>query len=1585
MTFGSTGAVRCALIGADSLLIECAEVLRARGHQIAVVAAGSQRVADWARSRTIDVVDMTDPNSDWQAELGQHRFGWLFAITHLAILPDAVLAMPSTGAVNFHDGPLPRYAGLNAPAWALLNGESRYGISWHEITSGIDEGDLFKQQLFDVAPGETSLSINTRNFEVAIDSFGELIDAIATGTLQRTPQNLTGARHVSKRTDRPPALCTIDWRSSATEIDRLVRALDFGPYPNPLGSPTIVSNGEVFVVKRADVRDADVRDDDEDPGSVLDTDGEIVVATGDGAIALTGFETRAGLEITSADVVAALGLAPGDRLELLDDGSAAELTELGRHLARSERYFARELATLAPVELSWARTANVDHRARYETIDVGVDTPTDAVAAFVAVLARLSGTANFHVALADTAAAPTGVAAVLVAPQVPLHVSIDMAAPFAAAASSSAADVAAVRERGGFLVDLIGREPDLRRSPELAAGRIAPIGIRFSGETTEPGPASGPVVELVVVGARCAVRFDAVLVDHADARRFVDSIEAVVEHARRDPSATVAELDLLSENTRNQILNRWNDTAADYDRDACIHHLFEAQVDRTPDAAALVFEQRSITYRALDERANQLAAHLRTLGIGPDAMVGVHVERGIELMIAVLGVHKAGGAYVPLDPNYPSDRLEHMIRDSGCQVIITLGHLEAELPLPVGSTAAVLRLDTDAGTIDFMPRQRVRAEATSAHLAYCIYTSGSTGLPKGVLIEHRNAVNFFVGMDDVVAHDLPATWFAVTSLSFDISVLELLYTLTRGFRVVVYRDADRDPGAGNATGLAQQAHSATPMDFSLFYFSGDEAESTGAGKYRLLLEGARWADEHGFCAVWTPERHFHAFGGLYPQPAITGAAVAAVTKRVQIRAGSVVMPLHHPIRVAEAWSMVDNLSDGRVGISIASGWQPNDFVLMPDNYADAKNVMFRDIELVKRLWRGETVAFPGVNGAEVQVQTLPRPVQPELPVWVTTAGNPETYIAAGSIGANLLTHLLGQSVEQLAPKLDLYRKARADAGFDPDAGVVSLMLHTFVGADDDEVRAIVREPLKQYLGTSLSLLKEYAWAFPAFQKPGGVVTSLDDDTMSSLTEDETDAVLEFAFLRYYDTSGLFGTPESCLAMVDTLKGIGVNEIACLVDFGVGTDAVLGNLSHLDDLRELSNTVDVQHVPDAAAIAQTIGEGVDQSAAAQIRRHEVTHLQCTPSMARMFSLDDDAREALAGVGHLYVGGEAFPVALAKDLMDLSRSGNVTNMYGPTETTIWSTTWKLHGDLGTVPIGSPIANTKIYILDANLQPLPPGVPGDLWIGGDGVVRGYHERPELTAERFIADPFVPGARMYRTGDLAKWRELADGRGLIDFLGRIDHQVKLRGYRIELGEIETRLGQHGDVRECVVVVRDDASGEQQLVAFASPRDGAELVAAELKDHLRAKLPDVMVPAHVVALADLPHTPNGKIDRNALPSFAEVMGRRSEVATIVAAENDLERTVLAVWQETLGTEQIGVDDNFFDIGGHSLLIVRMHRRLKEVLERPLALTELYRFPTIRGFAAAMSPDNQSNTMQHSIDRASRRRETMAARRRVRR
>jgi natural product biosynthesis luciferase-like monooxygenase protein len=1564
-----SGPMRCALIGADTLLIECAEMLLARGHHVVVVAAGSDRVASWATGRGIPVVHAVGPAESWAGPLIAHDVEVAFAITHLAVLPAEILRWPTVAAVNFHDGPLPAHAGLNAPMWALLQGETTYGISWHLITEGVDEGDLLLQRTFEVSDRETALSLNTRNFEAAIESFATLVDDLAAGRAVRSPQEPSAARQVHRRRDRPASMCVIDWRRPAAEIDRLVRALDVGPYANPLGRATLLHDGWAMSVTHSQVH-TDVRGV---PGEILAVgEQELVVRCGDTAVGLSGLTTLDGVGVPVAVAAAQRGWAPGRRLDLLDDERVAELTELGQRLAAHEPGHHARLLRFEPAPLPWAGVAGPGHIAHHDAVAVplpaacrerSTDPTAAVVAAFAVLISRLTGRSSVHLGASDAAiVADRSRGGPLVAPWVPLALEVDLAAPFAAATDAVTAALAEMASRGAMVADLVAREPDLARRA-AAGGLVKPLGLRLDGGE---GLVAGSTAELVRQDdGQWWFRFDAALLERRDAELCVDCLTSVLAAGAMDPGMVASEIDVLGDQIRHEVLEAWNDTATAVPAGECIHHLFEAQADRTPLTPAVVFEDRALTYAELDARANQLGAHLRALGIGPDSLVGIHVERGLDLMVCVLGVLKAGGAYVPLDPTYPDDRLRHMIADSGATVILTQQRLERSLPLPPGSDAHVVRVDADWPAIARCPAERVRAATTPEHLAYCIYTSGSTGLPKGVLVEHRNVVSFFTGMDARVAHDLPATWFAVTSLSFDISVLELLYTTARGFTVVVHLDRERgDDGLAGHAGAAPR-----PIDFSLFYFNGDEAEHTGPDKYRLLLDGARWADQHDFVAVWTPERHFHAFGGLYPQPAVTGAAVAAVTERVAIRAGSVVLPLNHPIRVAEAWSVVDNLSNGRVGLGIAAGWHPDDFVLMPDGYADPKQRMFRDIDVVRRLWRGEEVSFPGPGGREPAVRTLPRPVQPEVPIWVTTAGNPETYVQAGAIGANLLTHLLGQSVEQLAPKVAAYRQARADAGFDPATGIVSVMLHTFVGDDEDRVRELVREPLKAYLATALSLVKDDAWVFPAFKRPPGVEPPAGNE-LAHLGPEEVDAILEHGFVRYYETSGLFGTPERAMSMVERMRAIGVDEIACLIDFGVSSNVVLEHLPHLGELQRRANAR-TRPAPVAAT---------EQSVAAQLRRHGVTHLQCTPSMARMFTLQDDTRAALAEVAHVYVGGEALPAALAGELAGLVRSGDVTNMYGPTETTIWSTTWKVRAPLESVPIGTPIANTRVYVLDQHLEPVPPGVPGELWIGGDGVVRGYHRRPELTAERFVADPFRPGgARMYRTGDLARWRRQADGTAVLEFLGRVDHQVKVRGYRIELGEIEARLGQHPAVRECVVVVRADAAGDGELVAFVSARHGSRPDVAELKDHLRVTLPPPMVPAHVVVLDDLPHTPNGKIDRRALPELGEVTGRPA--GRPAPAENDLERLVLDAWHQTLANTSIGVDDNFFDAGGHSLLVVRLQRRLNECLSAPVPLTELYRYPTVRSFVASLTDERAASGAQQGLDRAARRRESMSRRR----
>ena len=349
------------------------------------------------------------------------------------------------------------------------------------------------------------------------------------------------------------------------------------------------------------------------------------------------------------------------------------------------------------------------------------------------------------------------------------------------------------------------------------------------------------------------------------------------------------------------------------------------------------------------------------------------------------------------------------------------------------------------------------------------------------------------------------------------------------------------------------------MDFGVMFFSSADEDAAG-GKYELLLRAAEFADSHGFGAVWTPERHFHQFGGLFPNPAVTGAAVAAITRRVQVRAGSLISPLHHTMRIAEEWAVVDNLSGGRVGVSFGSGWNVNDFLFFPERYERRQAVMYEQIEEVRRLWRGETVGQTNSFGKPVDVKLYPKPVQPELPIWVTTSGNVDTFRSAGRIGANLLTHLIGQDLGQLEAKLLVYREARAAAGFE-GSGIVSLMLHTYMGTDLEAVRATVRRPFREYLRSALSLEQLAAMG-------GGAISGGHKIERHDITADMMEDLLDITFDRYFTHGSLMGTVESCEPLVHRLIEIGVNDIACLVDFGAGrTPEVLASLEIVGELRQ----------------------------------------------------------------------------------------------------------------------------------------------------------------------------------------------------------------------------------------------------------------------------------------------------------------------------------------------------------------------------------------------------------------------------------
>lgn len=1006
----------------------------------------------------------------------------------------------------------------------------------------------------------------------------------------------------------------------------------------------------------------------------------------------------------------------------------------------------------------------------------------------------------------------------------------------------------------------------------------------------------------------------------------------------------------------------------------------------------------------------------------------------------------------------------------------------------------------------------------------------------------------------------------------------------------LYAQMQKEAEAKTAANTAPSA-SADAFAFSLFYFASDDG-SKSQDKYRLLLEGAKFADQNGFQAVWTPERHFDSFGGIYPNPAITAAALAAMTTNIHLRAGSCVLPLHNPVRVAEDWSVIDNISGGRVGIGFAAGFTPRDFTLAPNKFEERREHLIRDVQTVKALWRGESVTLPNGKGELAQVSIRPRPVQDELPVWVTTTGNEEAFRHAGRMGDNILTHLMGQSLAELKEKIALYRAARAEAGH-AGPGTVTMLVHTFIAEREELIFSDVKEPFKKYLVDSVGTPQ-------AIAKSLGV----QDGALSGdgTQNNDIDAITEFAFHRYYQSNAMLGTPERCLPVAQAIRAAGVNEIACLIDFGVNADLVLDNLQHLKRLRDMvilpapaslpalpameleqeqaqeqtlapTSALCLHHLfeqrasmqPDAIAVQfegqqlsygelnakanqlahylqqtrqlapeQTVGLCLERSPAmvvamlavlksgaayvpieastplARIQliaqdagcallladQQTAAHLPSSstlvldqhggfaeannyatsnPSSAvqpdnlayviytsgstgqpkgvavehqqivRLFSssaelfelntrdtwfqfhsyafdvsvweiwgaLQSGARLLLApktllqnmkalhqllvkekvsvlcqtpsafytlqavlpttdhqlALRYVILAGEALqPKNLARwfdaNGQLLATSPKLINMYGPTETTVYATYKEITAqDVASNKsnIGRGLPDLTLCVLNAAGQMQPIGVAGQLYVGGKGVARGYWQRPELSAEKFVPHPMLANSdeRWYSTGDLVRYLP----NGEIEYLARIDNQVKVRGFRIELGEIESHLLAHPQVAEAVVLAVGEGS-EKYLAAYIVPKDiaanatasatavlpfdEAKLI-ADLKRELMANLPLYMVPQAFACMASLPLNTNSKLDRNMLSKNFLV---QQNMVQFVAPRTETEEVLLAIWQEMLGREEISVTANFFEIGGQSLVAIRIGNEIARRFALEIETRYLFEYVTIEALAA---------------------------------
>ncbi|MBF9034658.1 LLM class flavin-dependent oxidoreductase [Rhodobacterales bacterium HKCCE2091] len=1445
--------VKAVFCGNGTLLIQCAEAFREAGGTIAGVVTSDGQIADWAERSGLPHLGTPEA-----PVLGDLAFDYLFSVANLTVLPADLVARPRIMAINFHDGPLPAMSGLNVPAWAILEGRPDHGVTWHRMVEAVDAGGALARAGFHVRDTDTAFSLNARCYEAGLDAFREMLPVLIAGTPSPVP--LEGQRGWYARAKRPDGFGVIDPAAGAATAERLVRALDFGGYANPLALPKLAAPSGMVVVGGAEhVAGAGA------PGSVLAADGDAVtIAFGDGAVRFTGLSDLSGTRVDAA----AAGLRPGAALAPVPTGGPAP-----KDVGAAEDRWTAALTGATPALPPFALSHDADTAEITAPLTASVD-PDTLAAAWAAWVAELTG--SDRVALAIHRGDPG-------------HPALSPLVPVALA-------------RGGTVTELAVAVAGARAVPAPMAADLplrlpTPEDRRVAAEILRVVAAADGSVPLGTANLMVSpglLRARRGRIGEAALSRIARAFDAFLADCTADPSAAVSALPLAPEGALAE--TAWSGTLPE--TGASIHAVIAGQAATAPDAPALEAGPVSLSRAELDARATALAGALAARGAGPGTVVGLCLNRNADLVVAMLAILKTGAAYLPLDPDYPADRIGYMIADSAA-------------PLVVSTPDIAGRHGIDPATLVVPDATGPAPAPADGDLAYLIYTSGSTGRPKGVMVPHHAVLNFFAGMDERLPFSDQARLLAVTSVSFDISVLEILWTLARGATLCLQTD-----GAGEGKS----------PDFSLFYFAS-EAAGTGHHAYRLLLEGAKFADDNGFAAIWTPERHFHAFGGLYPNPAISSAAVASLTKHIQIRAGSCVLPLHHPVRVAEDWALVDNLSNGRAGVALASGWQPNDFLIRPDAFQNRKEIMLDAVEDLRALWRGEKRSFPGHDGNPVEVEIHPRPVNGQIPLWLTAAGNPETFAAAARLGCGVLTHLLGQTFDEVADKIRAYRVAWREAGH-PGDGHVVLMLHTFVSDDEDFVRETARGPMKGYLKSAVDLVRRAAWTFPT------IVQRADASGMSpqemfekeELSKEDLDQLLDHAFERYYRESGLFGTPETAKEIVKKVAAIGADEVGCLIDFGIDTDVVLENLPHIARLKEALEAEGGVHRK-ASVAEEIVGRGI-------------THLQCTPSMASFLTADAPGRAALSKLEALMVGGEAMPRDLAGDLRG-AMTGRLFNMYGPTETTIWSSVAEL-SDLGPgpVPIGEPITGTVLSIRTADGRVLPEGAEGELWIGGAGVTDGYWQRPDLTADRFVT---IGGTRHYRTGDLARMQD-----GAIDFLGRMDGQVKIRGHRIETGEIEAALADQAAVRSAVVRAVEVGPGDTRLAGYVTPTDPrAKPDPADLRAALAERLPEIMLPSAIVVLDRFPMTPNGKIDRKALPDAFGQDFSDAETET----EDATEARIAEIWGEALGLKAVPLTANFFDLGGHSLLVVQVQRRLKEALGRDIAITDMFRFPTVRSLA----------------------------------
>ncbi|HEU4829902.1 MAG TPA: AMP-binding protein, partial [Gemmatimonadales bacterium] len=764
------------IIGETTLAIRCADALVERGQVVRGLITAHGLAAEWARERGIAVV----PFAQALSALSATPYDYLLSIVNSRILGADILATPALGAINYHDGPLPRYAGMHSTSWAILNEETTHGVTWHNVVELVDAGPIYRQRIVSVDPDETALSLNAKSYEAALESFLELAEDIGAGRLEGREQDLA-QRTCYAHLERPPAAGLIDWTRPASAVSALVRALDFGvAYPNPLGRAKVRCGSTIYLCGR--VRRTD-RPAPASPGTVSGIDASgIAVAAQDREVVIESLAALDGTPLDLADVIARERLAVGAPLGDTAPEIRAGITARNHELAAYESHWLRALRRVRPLELPYRKATGTStgafHRVRL-SIPACPGRPAErageriaaVAAAFAALLSRLTLEVPVHLAFEHPGLRPENAElGQLFATRVPVTLDTRRELSFADHAAATGKHLADAQARGTFARDLRARHPELMSRPAAL-----PVVVRLDPAPDDVATGAELFLDITADGRSAELRSDTGLVSAEDAARFGAQLETFLTAVSMDPSLPLGGAPIVPESEHVRLVSEWNATAEPYPKDLTVHALFEQCAQSIPGEPAVIAGASRLTYAELNARADAWARALRSHGIGRDAIVGLRTGRSPELVVGLLAVLKAGGAYLPLDLSLPPARTQFMVEDAGVRVVLTTAELRDDL---ASCGCTVLCLDEPPSLRE--PARAPGLPADPESLAYVIYTSGSTGAPKGVLVHHRAVVNYlwwasrFYGATDGAGSPVHSP------VAFDLTVTSLIAPLVSG-------------------------------------------------------------------------------------------------------------------------------------------------------------------------------------------------------------------------------------------------------------------------------------------------------------------------------------------------------------------------------------------------------------------------------------------------------------------------------------------------------------------------------------------------------------------------------------------------------------------------------------------------------------------------------------------------------------------------------------------------------------------------------------------------------------------------------------